>query len=80
MFLDEKFKEVTVADYLVFAYLRDNAVWNSEKKDEFTNLIRWFGHIGSKKSVFVCLHLVLVFSMLFTCDAVYFVLRCYLFV
>jgi len=44
-------QEVTVADYLVYAYLRDNAVWNSEKKDEFTNLIRWFGHIGSQKSV-----------------------------
>ena len=49
--INEKFKEVTVADYLVYAYLRDNAVWNSEKKDEFTNLIRWFGHIGSQKSV-----------------------------
>merc|ERR1712130_3714 len=45
-------KELSIADYLVYAYLRDTAGWNDTAASaKFQNISRWFGHIGHLESV-----------------------------
>lgn len=45
-------KQVSVADFLLWAYLRDSKQWNElTDKDKFVNLNRWYGHIGSMKQI-----------------------------
>ena len=44
-------KELTIADYVVFAYLRDNAKWNDENSGKYLALNRWFGHISHLEPV-----------------------------
>merc|ERR1711953_88012 len=45
-------KEVTVADFLLRAYIRDSRAWNDLKsKENLVNIERWYGHIGQMEQI-----------------------------
>ena len=45
-------KQVSVADYVLWAYLRDSKQWqDQDQAAKFVNLNRWFGHIGHMNEI-----------------------------
>ena len=49
-------KQVSVADYVLWAYLRDSKQWQElgDQAAKFVNLNRWFGHIGHMNEIKEC--------------------------
>ena len=39
-------KELSVADYICWAYIRDSKSWNSNEGEKMVNLTRWFNHVA----------------------------------
>ena len=44
-------KELSVADYICWAYIRDSKSWNSNEGEKMINLTRWFNHVAQMEPI-----------------------------
>ena len=44
-------KELSVADYICWAYIRDSKSWNSNEGEKMVNLTRWFNHVAQMEPI-----------------------------
>jgi bifunctional glutamyl/prolyl-tRNA synthetase len=44
-------KELSVADYICWAYIRDSKSWNSNEGEKMVNLTRWFNHVAQQEPI-----------------------------
>ena len=44
-------KELSVADYVCWAYIRDSKSWNSNEGEKMVNLTRWFNHVAQMEPI-----------------------------
>ena len=44
-------KELPVADYICWAFIRDSKSWDSNKDEKMVNLTRWFNHVAQMEPI-----------------------------
>ena len=44
-------KELSVADYICWAYIRDSKSWNSNEGEKMVNLTRWFNKVAQMEPI-----------------------------